>query len=521
MASSIMNQHSRSLERPPAPASRPRARHSGLKLEGALLCLLPWGLAQMLQADPTLSWLVAWLGSLVILLAVWTGCVFDLPLDRPLRDQVLRPWMLAHAIFAGYTFLTAIFYWLNLKGITFGLAPPPLAGETEWAMAARIQRHYVLAHAGLAIGYGVAISLTGRAGARVQGLRSEASRDMPRTLLRLTLLAVAGLFAFSVVPGLAQVSVKLRSLAVVAVTVGFGVALQRRSVSLLPLGLGVVFLFLSALASGWKEEMVVVVLLVAAAFFPRLPKTTCLLTSLVLFLGMVVLPPITTSIRENQWEEGLGKRDSLGIALDTLRYMSADEFETMSWGFLTSRLTEAGMFAQFMSDVPARHPYYGMQLVKQAGVVLVPRIFWPGKPNVEETVMARTREHGVVSADSKVSAKPAYLVDCYLSAGLLGVFLGGLLLGCISQLASAMCERYFGGYLLGGVIFNGLFSILWRGNCFEFTANALLWSFVLAWLGHWVFAALSGAERTGRSSGGVATPRARGRTAVKTTPVVG
>ena len=464
-------------------------------MPGVLLCLAPWGLAQLLHDSATASWLVAWFGSLLILFAVWTGSVFGLPQDRPLRDQVLRPWMLAHAIFAGYTFLTAIFYWLNLKGITFGLAPPPLAGEPEWEMAARIQRHYVLAHAGLAIGYGLAFSVPGGLCARVYGGHSEPYRDMPRMLLRLTFLALAGLFVFSVVPGLSQVSVKFRSLTVVAATVGFGVALQRRSPSLLALGVGVFFLFLSALASGWKEEVVVVVLLVAAAFFPRFPKTTILLTSAALFIGMLVLPPITISIRENQWTEGMGKRESLKIALHTVQKMSADEFETLAWAFATDRLTEAGMFARFMSDVPENHPYYGIQLIKQAAVALVPRVLWPGKPNYEEAVMARTKEHGVVGADANVSAKPAYVVDCYLSAGLMGMFLGGLLLGCVAQLASAMCERFFGGYLLGGVIFNGLFSILWRGNCFEFLASALLWSFVLAWLGHWVYKQLGRSDQ--------------------------
>ncbi|MEI8044878.1 MAG: hypothetical protein WCL11_25935 [Verrucomicrobiota bacterium] len=455
---------------------------------GVLLCLAPWGLAEVLSGSSTASWLVAWLGSLGILLAVWTGKVFDLPRDRPLQDQVLRPWLLTQVIFAGYSFLTAIFYWLNLKGITFGLAVPPLAGEAEWAMAARIQRHYVLAHAGLAIGYGLAFSLTGRLSARVYGGQTEPYRDMPRMLFRLTLLAFGGFLFFSLVPGLVQFSVKFRGLAVVAVTVGFGLALQRRSPTLLALGAGVVLLFLGALASGWKEEVVVVVLLVAAGFFPRQPVTTSFLTGLVLFAGVIALPPIANSIRQTQWEEGTGKRESLEIAVNTLRAMTADQFETTVWEFLTMRLTEASMFAQFMSDVPDRHPYYGIQLVKQAGIAVVPRLIWPGKPNYEEAVMTRTREHGVVSAESAVSAKPAYVVDCYLSAGLLGVFLGGLLLGLVAQLASATCERYFGGYLLGGVVFNGTFSILWRGNCFEFVASALFWSFVLAWLGHQVFA---------------------------------
>ena len=482
-----MNHHSRSLDSSPRGDLPPPEHHSGLKPAGALLCLVPWGLAQLSQANPTVSWLVAWLGSWGILLAVWTGRVFALPTDRPLRDQLLRPWMLMHGIYAGFTFLTAVFYWLDLKGITFGLAAPPFAGEADWALAARVQRHYVLAHAGLAIGFGLAFTVARNSSPRRSSGQTRAGRHLPRLLLRLAVVAVIGILVFSRFPGFSQVAVKCQGLAVVAIAVGFGLALQNRSASLLPLGVGVVVLSLSALASGWKEEVIVLVLLVAAGFFPRAPKTVVVCTGLAFVAAMIVLPTVSDSIRQNRWREGVGKVQGLQIALSTVRSMSAPEFEESTWRFACDRLSEAGMFATFMKDVPANHPYYGPQLVKQAALFLVPRLVWASKPNVEEVVMARTREHGVVSTEGDVSAKPAFVVDTYLSAGLLGVFLGGIFLGLVAQLASGLCERVFGGYVLGGVAFNGLFTILWRGNCFEFIANALLWSFVLVLLWDMVF----------------------------------
>jgi hypothetical protein len=487
---------------------------SGLKPEGALLCLAPWCLAEIFQANPTVSWLVAWLGSWGILLAVWTGRVFALPTDRPLRDQLLRPWMLMQAIYAGFNFITAVFYWLNLKGITFGLAEPPLAGEADWMLAAQIQRHYVLAHAGLAIGFGLAFGVARNLNDRSITNQPEDERRLPRLLLNLAIMAVIAVLVFTRIPGLSQVAVKCRAFAVVAIAVGYGLAIQYRSSALLPLGVGVVVLAISALASGWKEEVLVLVLLIAAGFFPRAPKTVSIVTGLALVAGMVVLPAFTMSIRESRWEEGMGESKGLQAAANTVRNMSSTEFEESTWRFATERLSEASMFATFMQDVPERHPYYGLQLVKQAVASLVPRLLWRSKPNVEELVMARTREHGVVSTEARVSAKPAFVVDCYLSGGLLGVFLGGIFLGLAAQLGSSLCERVFGGYLLGGVVFNGLFAILWRGNCFEFLANSLFWSFVLVWLWKVTFGGSSARlERLGARrkrevrSGGRASPK--------------
>jgi hypothetical protein len=33
--------------------------------------------------------------------------------------------------------------------------------------------------------------------------------------------------------------------------------------------------------------------------------------------------------------------------------------------------------------------------------------------------------------------------------------------------------------LFGGIFFNGLFAIMWRGNCWEFYLNTVFWSFFL------------------------------------------
>jgi len=93
--------------------------------------------------------------------------------------------------------------------------------------------------------------------------------------------------------------------------------------------------------------------------------------------------------------------------------------------------------------------------------------------------MERVYNSGVIRRGSNVSAKPAYIVDSYLSGGALGVFLALFVYGAAVQLISQKAEQLFGGYILGtALIFSGLFQILWRGLSFEFLLNSVFWSYI-------------------------------------------
>jgi len=94
-------------------------------------------------------------------------------------------------------------------------------------------------------------------------------------------------------------------------------------------------------------------------------------------------------------------------------------------------------------------------------------------------VLDRVYDAGVIRRGSNVSAKPAFIVDCYLSGGAIGVFIGLFLYGAIAQLISLKAEYLFGGYVLGtALIFSGLFQIFWRGLSFEFLINSVFWSYI-------------------------------------------
>jgi len=93
--------------------------------------------------------------------------------------------------------------------------------------------------------------------------------------------------------------------------------------------------------------------------------------------------------------------------------------------------------------------------------------------------MQRVYDAGVVHRGSNVSAKPAFVVDAYLSFGGVGVFAFLFLYGALAQLISIKAEKLFGGYLLGtALIFSGLFQIMWRGLSFEFIINTIFWSYI-------------------------------------------
>ena len=143
---------------------------------------------------------MAWGGSFYILALTLTGTVKPLPGGRSLARQLLRPIGLTQLIFAGYTALTSIFYFLDLQGY-FYLSHNPMSAVSsrEIALAAEAQRYYVLGHAAFATGVLLAMDYR-RSGEWTLQTRL----DWPWFLL----WCAGGLFvatqALSVVPGLAR-----------------------------------------------------------------------------------------------------------------------------------------------------------------------------------------------------------------------------------------------------------------------------------------------------------------------------
>ena len=122
-------------------------------LLGYALLYLPFGAAWLVAGAPVLSYIIAWLGSFWILVLTLTGRVKPLPADRSLFDQVLRPIVLTQLIFAGYNFISSVFFFLDIHGFYYIWRDPFVTAPEELvALTAEAQRYYVLAHASVATG---------------------------------------------------------------------------------------------------------------------------------------------------------------------------------------------------------------------------------------------------------------------------------------------------------------------------------------------------------------------------------
>lgn len=192
----------------------------------------------------------------------------------------------------------------------------------------------------------------------------------------------------------------------------------------------------------------------------------------------IFLPTYNHAFRQSAWTGDANSDEASQVALDAALNSDEDLTET-NWDFAVYRLSEIDMFTRFVSSTPTVIDFYGFTLLKQSLIAIVPRVFWPSKPITEDLVMERVYSAGVVYRASKVSAKPAFIVDAYLSYGSLGVFVILFTYGAVAQIISQKAEFLFGGYLLGtALIFSGLFQIFWRGLSFEFLINNVFWSYI-------------------------------------------
>lgn len=449
------------------------ARMGGLAY---LLLYAPYVMAESVAYSPRLSFAVAWTGSLAILYLTLSGAIKPLPLDRPLSAQMLRPVMLAHVVFAGYTALSSIFFFMNLHGFYYLTLTGTAAVDMDLlALTAAAQRYYVLAHAAFATG--LLIAMDYRESSRWV-LRTGVA--LPSFLLAVALAAFVGSVVVGQVPGLVQAAVRLQMLALVASVLSLAVSLPLRDVPLLLVNLGLYSVNLGrALLSGWKHDVMVVVVLLLVFTYQFYRRTALTLAPLAAIGLLVFLPSYNQHFRTLQWAGGLPAKEAAVLSYRTIVTGSTD-LTANTWDFLTSRASEIGLFVEYLKHTPSTNDFAGTRIFQQAVVMLAPRVLWPDKPNVESLVMERAYANRVVSRGSPVSAKPQYVVDGYLSGGALGVFLACLLYGLLASMASRLAERWFGGYLLGsGLVFMSLFNIMWRGNSFEFFFSSVLLSFAL------------------------------------------
>ena len=430
----------------------------------------------MFTSDPVLSYWIAWLGSPLIFYLSLSGWLRPLPKDLPIAEQLMRPVFLVQVIFVGYMSVSSVFYFLNLLGYEdFSKVNSSYftIDRQEIALTATCQRFYVLGHAAFITGITMFMKYPDK-----QKYYIEKGR-IANLLLITAFITLPLSVLFLKVPGLSQFYNQFSSLSFIAGTLALAFAIPLKKIWNT---LFCVFLYISnfyqALTSGFKEPIIISVLVLGIFLFPAYKKIVLITFIPALLLLFMFLPVYNEVFRQNAWGQESGSEDAYKLALDAT-IESEQSGENSNWGFLVYRLSEVDMFTAYVQSTPYYVDYYGLQLLKQSAIAVVPRIFWPSKPITEDLVMARVYDAGVVGRGSNVSAKPAFIVDGYLSGGTFGVFISLFLYGAIAQLISLKAEKMFGGYTLGtALIFTGLFQIFWRGLSFEFIINTVFWSYI-------------------------------------------
>jgi len=411
-----------------------------------------------------------------------------MPDDLPLFEQLLRPIFFLQIVFAGYMACTSIFFYANTLGyeyFSFVGNKSFISGDIYKSIAL-CQRYYVLGHAALTHGLLAAMR-------ELQEKKYQIyAPSMSNLLLGISVVCLPIGYLFSKVGSLNQFSIQLNGLSFVAGTIALAFAIRENKRVNLWASAGLFGLnILSALNSGFKEPIIICALLLGIFLLPVYGKKVLPILFSVLLVLFFTLPTFIGNFRQIQ-SEGVDASTARDKSIDRIinnDHLTADLQED-NWAFLTGRLSEISMFIKYTESTPYFIPYYKTSLFTTSLQTVVPRFFWPNKPNIEQMVMDRVYAARVVDQQSAVSAKPAFIVDCYLSYGGIGIWIGLFLYGFIAQHLSAMAERMFAGYFMGtAVVFAGLFQILWRGNSFEFLVNAVFWSLITMFIIQKIFIA--------------------------------
>ena len=444
-------------------------------VERIIVLYVPWALAALLSSDAQLSYMIAWLGSFLIFLLTLTGWVKPIPNDLSVAEQLMRPIFLVQIIFAGYMACTSIFYFLDVLGYqNFEKVGTTLVDRDRLQYTAQCQRYYCLGHAAFVSGILIFMDY---------GTKSKyyMSKDkLANLLMMFAVVSFPASIFFIRIPGLSQFANQFSSLSFIAGTLALAFAIPLKKIGNTLICLAFYFFnFYTALTSGFKEPIIISVLVLGVFLYPNYKKLVAGIFIPILLLLFMFLPTYNRIFRQNAWSGDASADEATQLALDAALNSDSGDDDDSNWGFLAYRLSEIDMFIKFTQSTPKNVDFYGTKLLEQSGTAIIPRIFWPNKPSTEDLIMERVYDAGVINRASSVSAKPAFIVDAYLSFGGLGVFVIMLVYGSVAQIISVKAEKLFGGYILGtALIFSGLFQIMWRGLSFEFLINTVFWRYV-------------------------------------------
>ena len=444
------------------------------------LLYLPWVASMWYASNPVPSYLIAWAGSFFIFYLSFTNKVKDTSAETPFSQKILKPLFLTQIIFAGYMSCTSIFYFLDNLGYVYTTKDIFKGINIEQLKYIAIcQRYYVLGHAALAHGLLLFYKSENKCSHEI------AEVNWPVLFIRTAIICLPLSFLFGKVGALSQFVEQLQGLSLVASTLALAIAIPQKKMGVILLaGLLYALNLSKALVSGFKEPVIVSVLILAIFLFPYYRKTVILFFVPLMVLLFTVLPTYVNTMRQLTKNSGAGAGMAEKVALAKVQSdLSGETIKQTNWEFLTGRLSEISMFVQYKKSTEAKKHSYGLQITGQSLLCIIPRFFWPSKPIPEDLAMERVYENNVIDRGVINSAKPAVIVDGFLSGGALGVWITLFLYGALAQGINNKAEELFGGYFLGSAfVFTGLFRVFWRGNCFEFLFNNIFWSFICMYI---------------------------------------
>lgn len=448
-----------------------------------VLIYIPWVLAVATQIFPVTSYFIAWLGSFFIF--YWT--LFSrskfVPQDLPLTKQVMRPIVLIQLIFAGFMCCTSIFYFLDHMGYEYftKISPIPFKVNEQTYLIAKCQRMSLLAHAALVTGMILQIK-------QFPIIKHKLQLNMDFFLIWLCVgtYLLGGLA--SQIDSIVQFSFGLINISITCSALVFVRGIVQRKRGYMFFGGGLfIFNFLASTLTGYKESIIVNVVIISFLLYPYFKKVILTLAIPTIYILVYILPTFATIMRSQSWNGEKTAAEARAQAFDALLANDEVAIDETNWGFLTNRLSEISMFTTFVKHIPKERDYYGLEIAKNSVLAVIPRFLWKDKFVTESISMERVYEAGVASRMSIVSAKTRPVVDGYVSADFIGVFIAIFLYGWAAQWLSNKAEEWFGGYELGCVvIFNALFQKLWRGNNFEFLVNNIFYGLIAMYAIYWI-----------------------------------
>lgn len=434
----------------------------------AFLVYLPYIIALSYQNTPAVSYWVAWGGSWFIIFITLTGIAGNKPKDLVFSKQFLRPYIFTQLYFAGYNCLTSIFYFADLNGYFFleriGMEMTTDSGY----LVANCQRYYVLAHAAFIHGMLIVLPRYNKIIYKnnVNVTSDLLTKIMIGAYILLFIIRLSGVF--SAIQGTINMLFIMASALLVTISLEEKRNIFRSIIIYL-------FVFSLGLATGMKGAIVTSLLVLLVNLFSRYRLITIVLT--IIFLNSIsYIPIISKQVREATWYDGQGTAlDGLENAYKEITSIKTEEesekLKKEEWLLLTHRLSEISMFVQYTEYVPQQRDFYGLEIIKDAFMGLIPRGIRPDGKSIDETAMERAYAAGALDrfvGQAGTSAKPSMVADSYLMGGELGIFLVALLYGLIAGIMSIICETYFGGYMIGtALIYNSCFMIFWSGSCTE------------------------------------------------------